>query len=36
VAKVFEKTLSEEKEADQLLTSVAENNVNYEAAEEVE
>jgi len=36
VAKVLEKTLSEEKEADELLTSVAENNVNYEAAEEVE
>jgi len=36
VAKVLEKTLSEEKEADQLLTSVAENSVNYEAAEEVE
>ena len=36
VAKVLEKTLSEEKEADELLTSVAENSVNYEAAEEVE
>jgi ferritin-like metal-binding protein YciE len=36
VAKLLEQTLSEEKEADQLLTSVAENNVNYEAAEEVE
>lgn len=34
VAKLLEKTLSEEKEADELLTSVAENNVNYEAAEE--
>jgi ferritin-like metal-binding protein YciE len=36
VAKLLEQTLSEEKEADQLLTSIAENNVNYEAAEEVE
>src|SRR5690242_6625857 len=34
VAKILEQTLSEEKEADELLTSVAENNVNYEAAEE--
>lgn len=34
VAKLLEKTLSEEKEADELLTSVAENSVNYEAAEE--
>jgi ferritin-like metal-binding protein YciE len=36
VAKVLEKTLSEEKEADELLTSIAEDNVNYEAAEEQE
>ncbi len=36
VAKLLEQTLSEEKEADQVLTSVAENNVNYEAAEETE
>jgi len=34
IAKILEQTLSEEKEADELLTSVAENNVNYEAAEE--
>ena len=34
VAKLLEKTLSEEKEADELLTKVAENSVNYEAAEE--
>lgn len=36
VAKLLEKTLSEEKEADELLTSIAENSVNYEALEEVE
>jgi ferritin-like metal-binding protein YciE len=34
IARILEQTLSEEKEADELLTSVAENNVNYEAAEE--
>lgn len=34
VAGILQKTLSEEKEADELLTSVAENSVNYEAAEE--
>lgn len=34
VAKILEKTLAEEKEADELLTSVAESSVNYEAAEE--
>jgi ferritin-like metal-binding protein YciE len=31
VAKILEKTLNEEKEADELLTSVAENGINYEA-----
>jgi len=36
VAEILEKTLSEEKEADKLLTSVAENSVNYEAAGESE
>jgi ferritin-like metal-binding protein YciE len=35
VAKLLEQTLSEEKEADELLTTIAEKNVNYEAAEEV-
>lgn len=34
VAKILEQTLNEEKEADQLLTDIAENDVNYEAAEE--
>ncbi len=36
VAKILESTLNEEKEADQLLTSIAEEHINYEAAEEVE
>jgi ferritin-like metal-binding protein YciE len=36
IADILEKTLSEEKDADELLTSVAENNVNYEASEETE
>lgn len=34
VAELLEQTLAEEKEADELLSSIAENNVNYEAAEE--
>ncbi|HNP21683.1 MAG TPA: ferritin-like domain-containing protein [Panacibacter sp.] len=34
VASVLEQTLNEEKETDALLTSIAENNINYEAAEE--
>jgi ferritin-like metal-binding protein YciE len=34
VAKILEKTLGEEKEADELLSHIAENSVNYEAAEE--
>jgi len=34
VASVLEETLNEEKETDQLLTSIAENNVNYEANKE--
>jgi len=34
VASVLAETLREEKEADQLLTSIAENNVNYEASAE--
>ena len=36
VAKVLEQTLAEEKAADKLLTTVAEDNVNYQAAEEKE
>jgi len=36
VADILAQTLAEEKEADQLLTSVAENNINYQAAEEDE
>jgi len=34
VAEILETTLSEEREADELLTSIAENNVNYQAEEE--
>jgi ferritin-like metal-binding protein YciE len=34
VAKILSSTLDEEKEADQLLTSIAEEHINYEAAEE--
>ena len=34
VAEVLASTLNEEKEADELLTSIAENHINYEAAEE--
>lgn len=36
VADMLEETLQEEKEADSLLTEIAENNINYEAAEEEE
>ena len=36
VADILETTLGEEKEADSLLTQIAENNVNYEASEEEE
>ncbi|MFI5152967.1 MAG: ferritin-like domain-containing protein [Chitinophagales bacterium] len=36
IARILEETLSEEKQADELLTSVAENDVNYRAAEEDE
>ena len=36
VAEILETTLGEEKEADELLTSIAENNINYEAATEEE
>ncbi|MDQ6762779.1 MAG: ferritin-like domain-containing protein [Bacteroidota bacterium] len=36
VADLLSQTLAEEKEADSLLTDIAENSVNYEAAEEVE
>jgi len=36
VANILAQTLAEEKEADTLLTSVAENGINYEAAEEIE
>ena len=34
VADLLSQTLAEEKEADQTLTSIAENDINYEAAEE--
>ncbi len=34
VAELFAQTLAEEKEADQKLTSIAENDINYEAAAE--
>lgn len=34
VAKILAQTLSEEKEADELLTEIAENNINVEASEE--
>lgn len=36
VAQLLRETLEEEKETDTLLTSIAENHINYEAAEEVE
>jgi ferritin-like metal-binding protein YciE len=36
VAEILEKTLNEEKEADMLLTDIAENGVNYQASEEME
>ncbi len=36
IKELLGQTLSEEKEADQLLTDVAENSINYEALEEVE
>jgi ferritin-like metal-binding protein YciE len=36
IASVLEQTLNEEKETDELLTSIAENNVNYTAANEDE
>ena len=36
VAEILEQTLGEEKNADELLTTVAEDNINYEAAEERE
>jgi ferritin-like metal-binding protein YciE len=36
VAEILAKTLAEEKEADKLLTSVAENGINYQAEEETE
>src|SRR5450755_4205847 len=36
VADILEKTLNEEKEADMLLTDIAENGVNYQAREEME
>lgn len=35
-AEILNQTLSEEKEADSLLTDIAENNINYQAAEEGE
>lgn len=36
VAELLEKTLGEEKEADELLSTIAETGVNYQAAEEME
>jgi ferritin-like metal-binding protein YciE len=36
VAEILQSTLNEEKEADGLLTAIAEEHINYEAAEEVE
>lgn len=36
VADLLQQTLAEEKEADSLLTGIAENDINYEAAEEEE
>ncbi|GGH78688.1 ferritin-like metal-binding protein YciE [Filimonas zeae] len=36
VAQLLRETLEEEKETDMLLTTIAENGINYEAAEEVE
>ncbi len=35
-ADLLNQTLEEEKETDVTLTSIAENNINYEAAEEME
>jgi ferritin-like metal-binding protein YciE len=36
VAEILGTTLSEEKEADETLTGIAENNVNYESSQEAE
>jgi ferritin-like metal-binding protein YciE len=36
IAEILERTLNEEKTADETLTSIAEENVNYSAAQEVE
>ena len=36
IAEILDMTLAEEKETDELLTGIAENNVNYEASEETE
>lgn len=36
VAEILEATLADEKEADELLTGIAENDVNYEASQEEE
>ena len=35
-AEILATTLGEEKETDEALTSIAENNINYEASEESE
>jgi ferritin-like metal-binding protein YciE len=35
LAFILESTLNEEKEADQALTAIAENEINYEAVEEM-
>lgn len=34
IAKILDKTLGEEKDADESLTEIAENNINYDASEE--
>jgi ferritin-like metal-binding protein YciE len=36
VADILHQTLEEEKACDELLTSIAENNINYEAGQEEE
>jgi ferritin-like metal-binding protein YciE len=36
VAALLQETLNEEKEADSILTGIAENDINYEAAAETE
>jgi ferritin-like metal-binding protein YciE len=36
IAELLDETLAEEKEADRMLTEIAENNINYEASTEIE